>query len=108
MTTFSTVTPEVKPPEIDEKSLIESAFDLAVGDESIEIGDAAINIGTSFLEGMAANSKLSLEQKMAMKALEALVGQISTNLAAEPSATSAASSAQLASSQDVLGSLTGG
>lgn len=59
------------------KSAIEQAFTDDKADEGA-VGEVKIGIGQSFLNGMAMASNITLQQKMALKAMEAIINQMTS------------------------------
>ena len=77
--------------------------------QRLTVGDTTLDIGLSFLKGAAMNSNISLEQKMSLQAMKAIIDNIAKQASiAQPqtlnanSATSVAAVNKLNSAQQLL------
>ena len=54
--------------------------------ETNDFVDIGTSLGTDFLQGMALNTSLSIEQKMSLKAMESLINKLATDASLVPGA----------------------
>lgn len=91
---------------------IDEKFEQQLSDsETNDLVDVGVSIGTDFLQGMAMNSPITVEQKMSLKAMKSIIDSMATTASIVPTDATQAHqaitpSAAPATEQD-LGSLQG-